>query len=354
MDKDYKNYQVQLNNAFSQLVGKYNKLLLKEHTINSITEGNNLLTHGTTLINTIKKHIQSLETLLCDCGDFVEDVYNDLSYPHPKEDFVYGTTNGMLSYKGREYIEKKKRTFPISYLNACLLNDDKFIGTNSTTKSNNSKSTTKSNNTNSNNHTNNITNSNNHTNNNNNKGSASSMNNVNRTLIPDIGYRLKINTTDKLQSIPQMFKYYNNKNDKDNPPGVYCCIVPNVYIRVQFPSVIDSTKEYSRVKTIRCKYHDKLTCDDQRKKMANYHRSTLRTCNYAHKGDTIVKIGYPSRCSRLPRFGNPQTLGKDIKIIGINEIKNILMYGLSDLISAAVWFDYNKITKKTYSFINIA
>jgi len=174
-----------------------------------------------------------------------------------------------------------------------------------------------------------------------------------RVLLHEIDYQFKTYTVDNLTNIKPMFGYYNNPSDKINPPGLYCCIVPSVYIKVPFPELIDSTREYSRVRSIRCKYRDKNICDEQRFKMARYHNSNLRTCNFAHRGEQIIKIGYQSRCSSIPRFGDPATLLRDVKNVNLEEIKNVIMYGLNDIISSAVWFDYNNISNVTYPDIDI-
>lgn len=300
LDSTVEHYKQNLENAFSSLVSQYNKLQLSDHTENSINEGTKLISNGSSLVSMLKRHIQSLETLLCDCEDFVDEVYDDLSHPQPEEDFVYSSAYGMLSYKGREHIERKKEKPSPSI--------------------NNPSNTTEE---------------------------------YKRTLLPEVDYYFKAQHTNKLSTINPMFQYYNNPLDVVNAPGLYCCIVPGVYIRVPFPEIIDSTKEYSRVRSIRCKYRDKEMCDEQRLKMAKYHNSSLRICNFAHKGEQLVKIGYLSRCSSIPRFGDPSTLIRDIKNINLDEIKNVLMYGLNDIITSAIWLDYNKVSNVTYPNIDI-
>jgi hypothetical protein len=149
---------------------------------------------------------------------------------------------------------------------------------------------------------------------------------------------MKLPVVSDIKKIQPMFCYF--KGDQQYTEGIYCCIIPNVFIKVPFPEIIDSTKEYDRGHSIRCKYKTKKLCDDQRGKMAKYHKSQVRICNFAHNGEEITKIGYPSRCATIPNFGNPSTFANDLKIVDTSDIKNIMFYGVNDLIASAIWFDY--------------
>lgn len=289
------NYQMNMLKAYSTMVSEYNKLQLQDHSKDSIAKGNALVSQGNKLLNIMKNHVQSLETLLSDCKYFVEEVEEDLSYPAPNDDYVYKTAYGMLSYKGRDYTPSKKKK---------IIKQPKEEQI--------------------------------------------------RHLIKPINYYFHAKKVKKLKDITPMFYYYDNPNDKTYTPGLYCCVSPTIYVKVPFPEIIDSTKEYSRVRSIRCKYNSKSICDEKRSMMASRHRSNIRTCNFAHTGENIIKIGYPSRCASIPRFGNPSTLVKDIKLVNFTDIKNILMYGLSDILSASIWFDYNKITKRVLPDIDKA
>ena len=155
----------------------------------------------------------------------------------------------------------------------------------------------------------------------------------NRVFIKEINYHLRLPQVTNLKQIPPMFYLY--KTD------IYCCISPNVYLQIPFSEMIDST-DHNRARSIKCKYKTKSSCSEQRNRMAKYHNTTTRTCNFAHSGEEIIRIGYPSRCASIPSFGNPATLTKDITNIDIDDIKNILLYGLSDCFTAAIWLDYHK------------
>ena len=300
-----------LNSTFSDIVKKYNKFQLSNHSKESIDEGHIILNEGINLLNQLKMHVKSLETILSDCQDYLENVEEDLSQKPREEDFVFHTINGMLSYVGRDFIVKDKK------------------------KNSNANSNA--------------------------NGTSSSQveikTSTERILINEIGYYMKLPIIYDIKKIPQMFYYY--KGDNQYSTGIYCCLIPNVFIKVPFPEIVDSTKEYNKGHSIKCKYKTKLMCDDQRSKMAKYHDSQIRICNYAHSGEKIVKIGYPSRCPNIPNFGNPETLTNDIKIIDEDSIKNILLYGLNDMIIASVYLDYYKMNQESnkiiiYDKLNIA
>lgn len=297
-------YNDLLNSAFSDIIKSYIKFQLQDHTKNTIVKGKKLIDECVKLLSDLKKHCTHLETILCDCEDFIEDVENDLSFPQPNEDFVYNTSKGMLSYRGRDYLEKAKKNIKKQEIKQEIKN-------------------------------------------------GQLNNKVGRVIIPEIGYYLKINVVSKLSDIKPMFHYYNNENDKKNKPGVYCSIIPDIYIKVPFPTLIDSTKDYNRIRSVKCKNKTKSECKKKHQMFSKLHNIKVRECNYAHKDEKMIKIGYSSRCSSLPQFGNPQTLIKDIKHVNIEDIKNVLMYGLNDLFSSYVWFEYNNKQKIVLSDIDI-
>ena len=174
----------------------------------------------------------------------------------------------------------------------------------------------------------------------------------NRVLIKPIGYWFKVKTVKKLENIPPMFSYYESESKKSD--GLYCCLIPNVYVKIPFAKVIDSTMDYGRIRSVKCKYGTKQQCDEQRNKMSYQHNREIRVCNFAHQGEKIVKIGYPSRCQKMPNFGNTNTLISDIKILQYSDVKNILFYGLNDIFSSAVWMDCNGVNKKIINDLDYA
>jgi len=284
-----------LTQSFSHLISTYNKFQLSTHTADTYKKGNEILTEGSSLLALMKSQVLSLETLLCDCQDFIEEVEDDLGVEPPNEDFVYATSKGMVSYPGRDYIPKEKP--PMIVVKPAI---------------------------------------------------------ITRKLITELGYYMKLQTVRDLKDIQPMFSYYDNPLDKVNAPGMYCTILPGVHIKVPFPTIVDSTKEYARGRSIRCKYVTKILCDDQRQKMAKYHNSPVRICNFAHVGDKITKIGYASRCSSVPRFGDSKNLTSDIKSVTLADIKNVILYGLNDMVASMVWLDYHKCNNTIFKNVEQA
>ena len=283
---------VNIERSSKMIIKKFNKLLLEDHTKQVLNQGEELINFGTKLLNTLKTTAKNLETLLVDCREFIDDIEADLS-TEQKEDFVHHTKNGMLTYPGREIISKILKATPVKV------------------PVNNSHTSTKPTTT-----------------------------TVQKVInITEINYNMTMPVVEKLSDIPNAFHYF--KGSTENPAGVYMQINNNI-MRIPFPDVIDSKKEYDRSHSIRCKYLTKTECDAQRNKMAKLYNSQTRMCNFAHAGDSIVKIGYPSRCPSLPAYGTPATMPEDIRRITLNDVKNLLLYGLSDIMDSIIWLDYNK------------
>jgi hypothetical protein len=64
-----------------------------------------------------------------------------------------------------------------------------------------------------------------------------------KVIIPHVKYPMKMNVVSKLKQIPPMFYYV--KNEQHN--GVYCCLVPGVYLKVPFPDITDATKDHEEI-----------------------------------------------------------------------------------------------------------
>jgi hypothetical protein len=293
-------YKQTLSQTFSTIVKIYNRFQLSHHTSNSIKLGTNIVESGSKILHDLKTQTKALETLLADCQDFIEEITEDLSYPI-KGDYIQATKNGMLSYPGRDFIEKKSAS--------------------AETKTAETKPVDKV---------------------------------PERVLINEVGYNLKLPIVKNIKHIPPALHYYKNEGADLYPTGIYCNLGNNVIARVPFPFVTDSTKDYSRDHSIRCKYRTKAECTEQRDKMAKFHNSHMRTCNFAHEGDKIIKIGYPSRCNAVPNYGNPQTMAVDIKRVSFDDVKVILLYGLSDVVSSVIWLDHNQVKYKILDNLEVA
>ena len=274
-------YTKLLNAAFSNLVKKYNKFQLSNHTKASLIEGSEIINEGAEVLNCIKSHLTTLESLVSDCKDFVNEIEEDLSQKPRAEDFVYQTKKGMLSYIGHDYIQKDKTP---------VIQKPKVSP---------------------------------------------------RVFIDELKYNIKLSTVKNLKQLQPMFSYV--QADPNYAPGFYACVIPGVYVRVPFPVVVEAGGD--RDHSVRCKYRTKESCNLQRGKMAKYHNSQVRQCSFSHEGEKIIKIGYHTRCPAVPDFGNPATMASDVKSVGTDDIQSVLMYGITDLFSAAVYFDYYKVSK---------
>lgn len=163
---------------------------------------------------------------------------------------------------------------------------------------------------------------------------------------------ITLNTVNYLNRIPPMFHWYNGS--KAIGEGIYVNIAPNLYVMVPLPDTIDGTREFNRNNTVRCRNADKKDCDRYRAYVAKKYGSQIRSCNYSHIGDRLIKIGNSNRCRELTGFGNHSTLISDIARVSENDIKNILMYALSDILLAHMWAKANNFLKPVvYTNIDI-
>lgn len=295
-------YSTTLENIFSSVVKKFNKLNLADHTNQTVEDAQILLKKGTDMLKSIKSHVKSLETLLSDCDDFVEEVIEDISKPPKEEEYVYHTAGGMLSYPGRDVLKtilaKPVKQEPV------IPKPEQIVPQ------------------------------------------------MERTLIPEVGYYLRLPVVSNLKNIPQAMHYF--KGNAETPAGVYMNLPNNNIVRMPFPEIMDSKREYDRTHSIRCKYQRIDDCNFQRSKMSKLYNSQVRTCNFAHAGDKIIKVGYPSRCPSVPDFGNPTTMSSDIKKVNMNDVNNMLLYGLNDIMCSVIYLDYNSVTDKVMSSLEKA
>ena len=289
-------YSITLDESFSKIIRAYNKLQLEDYTSDTINKGKELKNKGYNLLSLLKSHINGLETMLSNCALFVAEIEEDLMCEPKNDNYVYQTKNGMLGYPGKEFIKNIIET------------QKKAIAPEVQPKP--------------------------------------LKESIQKILVPEVGYNLKIPVVADIKDIPNALYYCKNAN------GLFMRLPNNNILKMPFPETVDSRKEYDRKHSIRCKYHTKQECDSQRKKMARSYNSTLRVCNFAHEGDRIIKIGYPSRCPNMPSFGNPQTMASDIKQVSEDDVKNLLLYGLSDFMACVIWLDYANV--KDREFFNLS
>ena len=284
-----------LSTNIMQICSRFNRFQIAAHTVENVKTGKQLIGYHNMLLATIKTQIKSLETVLQDSTELLQEMTDDLIQETRQDDFVFMTALGMLSYNGRS-ITKEKRNIPAS------------IRTNYTNGSACSATCL-----------------------------ANRMPNPivsMKTFIPQVKYNMNLPHIKRLEDAKSMFYWYEN--------NIYVKLSNDICVKVPFPDIYDSAKNYERRCSMRCKYKTKEICDRQRSEVARLYSSPIRTCNFAHIGDKLVKIGYPSRCPSRPNYGNPATIAEDSKIITIDDIKSMLLYGLNDLIIATIWLDYKK------------
>jgi hypothetical protein len=157
--------------------------------------------------------------------------------------------------------------------------------------------------------------------------------------IKELNYPVKISTISHLQNLPEAFHYY--RGDRDNPEGIYIRLLNNNIARIPFPDIIDAKKDFERKNTIKCKFGTTEECNNNKNRFQKG-----KSCNFAHVGDKITKICYPSRCNTIPNIGNPETFYSDIRKINYIDGKNLLLYGLNDVMISSLWFSHNMISGK--------
>lgn len=306
-------YPETLEQTFSLIVKTFNKLQLEDYSIKTIDSSNRLIVSGKHIVSTLRSHLKCLENLLAECGDFVEEITEDLSQPEKSKEYVYSSSGGMLAIPGRDVIVK-------------VIQDKLKQSAQPKECPKDSKETQKE--------------------------CIKPKQKISIIHIPDIKYSMKFPVVSDLKQIPPAI-FYLMDTDKSKC-GLYMNLLNGNYARIPFPEVIDSKKEYDRKQSIRCKYMTKDECDSQRQKMAKLHNSIVRSCNFAHLGESIVKIGYSSRCPGSPSYGNPKTMQHDISLVAESDFKNLLMYGLNDIISSIVWLDYKQISGELYEKLDLA
>ena len=166
------------------------------------------------------------------------------------------------------------------------------------------------------------------------------LDNLNGVELPK---EIKIQIVPKLNDLASAFAWY--PGDQVHAAGIYIRL-ENLFIKVPFPDVIDSSQNFARIKTIKCKYESEAQCLENRKFLANKYSSEMRDCLFAHHGDLYTKVGTNFRCPVNPRFGNHKHFKSDVAAIKANDIKPLMMYALSDLASCFIWNNFHHSTDR--------
>ncbi len=150
---------------------------------------------------------------------------------------------------------------------------------------------------------------------------------------------ISLRMVSRLDNLPPALGWYSG--DKTHREGIYIRLPENMFVRIPFPNVIDGTQNYTRNKTIKCKYETEEQCVENRKFLADRYSTNIRECLFAHKGDIYSKVGTNFRCPSNPRFGSHDHLKTDIESLKADDIKPVLMYALSDVLNCFLWSDFH-------------
>jgi hypothetical protein len=148
-------------------------------------------------------------------------------------------------------------------------------------------------------------------------------------------YNVDMAMVNKLADIPPMFHWYSG--DKKNTAGVYICLTDGVYIQVPFPDLISKNSKNFKHKSVPCKYKTTMFCREKQEDYSRLYNTELRQCNFVHIGESFIKIGSDFRCPNLPSFGAYDTLGEDLMLVSLADIKNMLFNSSSDLLLILLW-----------------
>ena len=167
-----------------------------------------------------------------------------------------------------------------------------------------------------------------------------------KTVLTPAGLPLTALHVDKMQNIPSALYYYTGA---EYPRGFYMRVGVAV---VQVPwAPIYHTSPYPPC--TRCKYQTKALCDAQRNKASIMYKVPQKKCYYAHQGDQLPRVVHPSRCPTLPNFGTVdpamfqqtqntnQNVNQTTKLTN-NDIKALLLHGISDVACAALAIESKK------------
>ena len=167
-----------------------------------------------------------------------------------------------------------------------------------------------------------------------------------KTVLTPAGLPLTALHVDQMQNIPSALYYYTGA---EYPRGFYMRVGVAV---IQVPwAPIYYTSPYPPC--TRCKYQTKALCDAQRNKASIMYKVPQKKCYYAHQGDQLPRVVHPSRCPTLPNFGTVdpamfqqtqntnQNVNQTTKLTN-NDIKALLLHGISDVACAALAIESKK------------
>lgn len=275
---NYDEFPELIQKIYSKTIRECDSAFLLDTTASAIKKNEEILKTTKKMCYLLENFHKNLCSMAANIENNLENMIADLS-AETKTEYVHHTFGGMLSFPGREKVEKPKKQI---------------------------------------------------------EQIPPEPEKPSPIVIPELSCRVTLNKVNKLSAIPPAFYWF--VGSPEHSPGVYVNL-SGQYIKVPFPTIVDPSN-HDRMHTIRCKYGSKAMCSKKHIEISKIYRSAVRQCNFAHTGDEIIKLGHPMRCPNRQLFGNPQTIREDITYVHINDIKNLLLYGLNDLFTANIWFDY--------------
>ena len=148
------------------------------------------------------------------------------------------------------------------------------------------------------------------------------------------GTAITLPMVENLEEIPSCFYYF--RGSRKYRRGIYMSPYEGIIMQVPEVTIVPYSMENANHFSMKC---------TQGKQCKNIR------CTYAHPGTDYVKIGCVSRCPNAHSFGNKDTLREDIKLVNIEDIRIVSMYGLNDLFSAALWFSHRSMNEENVTKI---
>lgn len=148
------------------------------------------------------------------------------------------------------------------------------------------------------------------------------------------GIRLDIPIIDDIKNIPPMFYYYRGNSGRVKRPGQF---YPGIYIRLANGTVAAVPTDVEVV-------HDISEAAKRGTSKCKNPQCVPYRCGFAHKGANYKKLGNTARCPGCPKFGNGDTISEDCILATESDIRMVLLYGLNDIFSSALWIERNRFT----------
>jgi hypothetical protein len=302
-------YKDCIKNEQIEIIKHSNKFLNMMHNKDTLKVGYKLVNNIKEILYYNRLFTELLKNISDTCDNYINEIESDIYNKKTDDNFIYNTTNGMVSYDERsiylpddeddedEFIldyNKYKQIIKKERNNLNNINQTNTLNqTNQNNQNNQNNQTNQTNQNNQNNQTNqtnqtiqtnqtNQTIQNNQTNqtiqnNQTNKISNYEINNKIKNInnmtsktkifIKEIGYDIKIDKVNCLTEIKPMFYWFDG--DENYDAGIYCSPYFNTYIKVPFPKIIDINKDFNKSSTVCCKFITKEECNKQKNKYDN-------------------------------------------------------------------------------------